>query len=205
MGQNINILILNDISRNILRFLKKNLSSLFKGNVTVSKHIIIPSSLFNENKKQYDGRKLMKFLTENMTLKEARDINLAVFDRDIYAGNLDYVFGLASPFPKIGVVSIMRMHPHYNEDYFSEGLKKRKAGKFPLLLRRLSDTEKKLYYERILKEAVHIIGHTLGLIHCSNKGCIMYPSNSSGNIDSKDASFCGSCSKIIQTAAVNLK
>jgi len=203
--QNINILILNDISRYILRFLKKNLSSVFKANVIILKQIIIPSTLFNENKKQYDGRKLLKFLTENMTLREARDISLAVFDRDIYAGNLDYAFSLASPFPRIGIISIIRMHPHFNKEYFSEGLKKRKAGKFPLIVRRLSGNEKRLYYERILKEAVHGIGHTLGLLHCSNNNCIMYPSNSSGDIDSKDIVFCSSCSKIIQTTPIGLQ
>ncbi len=197
MNENINILILNDISRSILRYLRKNLSTVFESNVIILKHIIIPLTLFNDDKKQYDGRKLLKFLTENMTLKEVRDINLAVFDRDLYKGNLDYVFSLASPFPKISVISIMRMHPHYNEDYFSRSLKKRKAGKFPLLVKKLNSTEKRLYYERILKEAVHGIGHTFGLIHCNNKSCIMYPSNTSCDIDGKDIAFCRTCRSFI--------
>ncbi|MCD4668917.1 MAG: hypothetical protein K8S14_00575 [Actinomycetia bacterium] len=197
MNENINILILNDISRNILRYLRKNLSIVFESNVIILKHIIIPLTLFNNDKKQYDGRKLLRFLTENMTLKEVKDINLAVFDRDLYTGNLDYVFGLASPFPKICVISIMRVHPHFHKDYFSNSLKKRKAGKFPLLIKRLSSTEKKLYYERILKEAVHGIGHALGLLHCDNKNCIMYPSNTSGDIDGKDTAFCKTCRSLI--------
>ncbi len=193
MNENINIIILNDISRNILKYLKKNLALVFKRNVIISKHIIIPSTLFNDDKKQYDGRRLLKFLTENITLKEVKDINLAIFDRDLYKGNLDYVFSLASPFPKIAVVSIMRLHPHFNEDYFLKGLKKRKSGKFPLLMQKLNSAEKKLYYERILKEAVHGIGHTFGLLHCSSKNCIMYPSIASEDIDSKDIVFCRAC------------
>jgi len=193
MNENINIIILNDISRNILKYLKKNLALVFKRNVIISKHIIIPSTLFNNDKKQYDGRRLLKFLTENITLKEVKDINLAIFDRDLYKGNLDYVFSLASPFPKIAVISIMRMHPHFNEDYFLKGLKKRKSGKFPLLMQKLNSAEKKLYYERILKEAVHGIGHTFGLLHCSSKNCIMYPSIASEDIDSKDIVFCRAC------------
>jgi len=197
MNGNINILILNDINRNILKYLKKKLAKIFERDVIISKHVIIPSTLFNDEKKQYDGRKLLKFLTENMTLREVKNINLAVFDRDIYKGNLDHLFGLASPFPKIAVISIMRMHPHFNEDYFSEGLKKRKAGRFPLLVKRLNSTEKKLYYERILKEAVHGIGHTFGLIHCSSKNCIMYPSIASEDIDSKDITFCKACCRLI--------
>ncbi len=65
MNENINILILNDISRSILRYLRKNLSTVFESNVIILKHIIIPLTLFNDDKKQYDGRKLLKFLTEN--------------------------------------------------------------------------------------------------------------------------------------------
>ncbi len=197
MKQNINILILNDISRNILRFLKKNLSTVFERNVIVSKHIIIPPTLFNEDKKQHDGRKLLKFLTENMTLKEAKDINLAIFDRDLFKGNLDHVFGLAAPFPRICVISIIRLHPHFEKDYFQEGLKKRKMGKFPLSVRRLTDKEKTLYYERILKEAIHGIGHTMGLVHCSNSLCIMSPSNMLEDIDNKEIRFCRSCTQSI--------
>ena len=193
MNENINIIILNDISRNILKYLKKNIAPVFKRNVIISKHIIIPSTLFNDDKKQYDGRRLLKFLTENITLKEVKDINLAIFDRDLYKGNLDYVFSLASPFPKIAVISIMRMHPHFNEDYFLKGLKKRKSGKFPLLMQKLNSAEKKLYYERILKEAVHGIGHTFGLLHCNSTNCIMYPSIASEDIDSKDIVFCRAC------------
>lgn len=197
MNENINILILNDINRNILKYLKKNLAIVFERNVIISKHIMVPSILFNDEKKQHDGRKLLKFLTENIMLKEVKNINLAVFDRDIYKDNVDYLFGLASPFPKIAVISIMRMHPHFNEDYFLKGLKKRKSGKFPLLVKRLNSAEKKLYYERILKEAVHGIGHTFGLMHCSNKSCIMYPSITSEDIDSKEIAFCRTCRRLI--------
>jgi len=193
MDENINILVLNDISRNVLRYLAKNLSSIFETDVKASRHIIIPTTLFNEEKCQYDGRKLLKFLTDNMTLKEVKGINLALFDRDLYIGNLDYAFGLASPFPKISVISILRLHPHFQKDYFAGGLKKRKAGRFPLFVRRLGSQEKSIYYNRILKEAIHGIGHAMGLIHCSQKVCIMHPSDSISDIDAKETGFCESC------------
>ena len=193
MVENINILVLNDISRYILRHLARNLSSIFSTNAKISKHVIIPATLFNEEKKQYDGRKLLRFLTENMTLKEARGINLAVFDRDLFTGSLDYVFSLASPFPKICVVSILRLHPHFGEDYFTGGMKKRNAGRFPLFVKRLGNPEKAVYYERVLKEAVHGIGHALGLTHCDRKECIMHSSYNIEDIDAKGTGFCKTC------------
>ena len=193
MDGNINILVLNDIRRNVLRFLAKNLSDIFEADLKISRHMIVPTELFNVEKKQYDGRKLLRFLTENMTLKEVRGINLAVFDRDLFTGNLDHVFGVASPFPRVCIISLLRLHPHFEEDYFAGGLKKRKAGRFPLLVKRLSGPEKTLYYDRVLKEAVHGIGHTLGLTHCSSNKCIMYPSNSLGDIDTRNTIFCKTC------------
>lgn len=193
MDENINLLVLNDISRSVLRYLARNLSQIFDTGVRVSRNIIIPSALFNEEKKQYDGKKLLRFLTENLTLGEIKGINLALFDRDIFTGSAEYVFGVASPFPRIGIISLLRLHPHFEEDYFTGGLKKRKAGKFPLLVRRLSSTEKTLYYDRILKESVHSIGHTFGLVHCDSSQCIMYPSGTVSDIDSKNLSFCRTC------------
>ena len=197
MEEKINILVLNDIGRSILRYLQKNLASTFNNNISVLKYVIVPISFYKSEKSQYDGRKLLGFLAENLTLKEAKDINLAIFDRDLFTGNLDHVFGLASPFPRICVISTIRLHPHFEKDYFQERLKKRKMGKFPLSVRRLVGKEKTLYYERILKESMHGIGHTLGLVHCSNTLCIMSPSSVLEDIDNKEIRLCRSCTKSI--------
>jgi archaemetzincin len=197
MKENINILVLNDISRSILRYLQKSLASAFKKNIIVSKHVIVPTSFYNIEKNQYDGRKLLAFLTENLTLKEAKDINLAIFNRDLFTGNLDYVFSLSTPFPRICLISVIRLHPHFGKAYFQDGLKKRKMGRFPLSIRKLTNIEKKLYYERVMKEALHGIGHTMGLVHCTNDQCIMFPSNLLENIDKKMLEFCRSCSKVL--------
>jgi archaemetzincin len=197
MEEKINILVLSVIGRSILRYLQKNLASIFNNNIPISKHVIVPASFYKIEKNQYDGRKLLGFLAENLTLKEAKDINLAIFDRDLFTGNLDHVFGLATPFPRICVISIIRLHPHFEKDYFQEGLKKRKMGKFPLSVRKLTGKERTLYHERILKESLHGIGHTLGLVHCSNVLCIMSPSNLLDDIDNKGTGFCGSCTQSI--------
>lgn len=197
MEEKINILVLNDISRPLLQYLARNLSRVFNTGTAVSRHIVIPTALFNREKKQYDGRKLLRFLTENMTIKEVKAVNLAVFDRDLFSGSLEYAFGLSSPFPKISLISVLRLHPHFQEDYFSGGMKKRKAGKFPLLVKRLNSTEKALYHDRVLKEAVHGIGHALGLTHCSRKGCAMQPSYTLEDIDARTEVFCRTCRGLI--------
>ena len=53
--------------------------------------------------------------------------------------------------------------------------------------------------ERLLKEAVHEIGHTLDLTHCEDYQCAMAPSHAVEWIDLKESSLCSSCrSRIFQ-------
>ncbi|MEW6585820.1 MAG: hypothetical protein AB1442_09465 [Nitrospirota bacterium] len=44
-----------------------------------------------------------------------------------------------------------------------------------------------------LGEAVHEIGHTFGLVHCSDPNCAMHFSNSLRDTDRKSSEFCGIC------------
>ena len=53
--------------------------------------------------------------------------------------------------------------------------------------------------ERLLKESVHEIGHTLNLTHCEDYACAMAPSHAVEWIDLKESSLCRSCrSRIFQ-------
>jgi archaemetzincin len=45
----------------------------------------------------------------------------------------------------------------------------------------------------LLKEAVHELGHTFGLIHCTQPKCVMNASTYAENIDQKSAELCPLC------------
>jgi len=51
----------------------------------------------------------------------------------------------------------------------------------------------KLLIERTLKEAVHELGHTMGLGHCRDAGCVMHFSQSLIDTDVKSSYFCSRC------------
>src|SRR5512143_3074924 len=51
----------------------------------------------------------------------------------------------------------------------------------------------RLLHERMIKEAVHELGHTLRLRHCDDYRCVMAPSHSVEWVDLKGSSFCPSC------------
>jgi len=49
------------------------------------------------------------------------------------------------------------------------------------------------YYTRVVKEAVHELGHTFGLNHCKKRECVMHFSNSLADTDYKGKDFCEDC------------
>ncbi|MGV9200035.1 MAG: archemetzincin, partial [Promethearchaeia archaeon] len=55
-----------------------------------------------------------------------------------------------------------------------------------------SQSNKEIFRERTLKEAIHELGHTFGLEHCHNR-CIMSFSNNLQQTDDKPPKFCKDC------------
>jgi archaemetzincin len=99
------------------------------------------------------------------------DCVLGVVDVDIFAAGLNYVFGEAYTPGHAALVSLWRLHPEF-------------YGEHPNL---------ELYVLRALKEAVHEVGHTLGLQHCDRSLCVMHFSNSIFDTDKKQSFFCDQC------------
>jgi archaemetzincin len=59
-----------------------------------------------------------------------------------------------------------------------------------------ADDDSALFDARVLKEAVHEYGHTLGLGHCVDPGCVMHFSNTLADTDRKGDWFCPRCAKV---------
>ena len=100
---------------------------------------------------------------------------LGVVAADLYSESAPYnfVFGEARPLTRRAVVSIDRL--------------------------RSPDPGRSR--DRIAKEAVHELGHALGLDHCGSPGCVMAFSNSLDDVDRKGRSFCRRCQAILELSA----
>ncbi len=100
---------------------------------------------------------------------------LGVTAADLYVPVLTFVFGEAQLDGNCAAVSTARLH----EEFY--GLPARAS----------------LLHERLLKEAVHELGHTFGLRHCPNWRCVMTSSHGVERLDVKSAEFCQTCRKAV--------
>lgn len=100
---------------------------------------------------------------------------LGVTQADLYETGLNFVFGYSQPGGRVAVISIAR----------------------------LVDEDPARFRERCVKEAVHEIGHTLGLEHDEDRPtCVMHFSRTLGDTDRKGRDYCTACAA---RAAVILK
>jgi archaemetzincin len=124
---------------------------------------------YNAGRRQYDANGLLKMIAEKAPESALKVIGMVRVD--LYIPILTYIFGQASLNGKIGVVSLYRLR---NEHY---GL----------------EPDYELLIERFSKVIIHELGHTFGLIHCSNLVCVMRSSTYVEDLDQKNKSFCTRC------------
>ncbi len=137
----------------------------------ISPPLEVPQAAYRRGRDQYEAS---SFLREVLRQRERRI--LALTDVDLFTPGLNFVFGLAECPGRGALVSMYRLDPKF---YGMEG-----GG---ALLR-----------ERLVKEAVHELGHTLGLGHCTRRSCVMSFSNSVLEVDAKGRNFCRECSRRLE-------
>ncbi len=98
---------------------------------------------------------------------------LGITGHDLYIPILTFVFGEAQMAGPAAVVSTHRLRQEF-------------YGLAP---------DQNLHGERLLKEAVHELGHTLDLRHCEDYRCAMAASHAVEWIDLKESGLCPACSE----------
>jgi len=159
------------VSRSMLDSLAASLKEVYRIPAVIHEPVSLPASSYDSGRGQYSSSQILRSLARfKETLTQVERV-LGIVGVDLYVADLNFVFGEADPREGVAVISLWRLRPEYT------GLPPNKA----------------LYHQRVLKEAVHELGHTYGLGHCPDPACVMQFSNSLEDTDKKTASFCAIC------------
>jgi len=154
LTSSIGILPLGFTDEAFLPKLSERLATILGQAVEILQSEAEPSQAFDSRRKQYSASDILKEISSKQAPGSRKIIG--VTDVDLYVSSLNFVFGQAHLRGQAAVISLARLRPSFYRQ----------------------DEDSKLLFSRTVKEAVHELGHTYGLTHCSDRGCVMSFSNS---------------------------
>lgn len=135
------------------------------------KSLPTPKGSYNPSRRQYISEPFLA----SLELPEGAVKVLGLVDEDLYTPGLNFIFGQARINGIGGVVALARLRP----EFWGEA------------------RDDSLFLSRVLKEAVHELGHSFGLGHCPDPSCVMHFSNTIWDTDRKGADFCERCKDLL--------
>lgn len=171
----IGLVTFGDVSREELSFLPPALQDIIGFSAVWGPSLPLPGDAYRQKRKQYLAAPFVGALAELPGGGHLR--LLGITGVDLFAQGLNFIFGQAVIGGRECLVSLARLKPSFYGLPVDAGL----------------------FRERVIKEAVHELGHTLGLGHCRDPLCVMMFSNSLSDTDRKSSAFCDNCGSIIQS------
>jgi len=128
-----------------------------------------PEFAFHGERQQYHSSEILQRMQSFLTADSWRVLGITAVD--LYIPILSFVFGEAQMGGPCAVLSTHRLR----QDFY--GL----------------PADQELFLQRVIKEAIHEVGHTLDLTHCGDYRCVMASSHAVEWIDLKDSALCNTC------------
>jgi archaemetzincin len=158
------------------------LAAALAGRLRVSCHVqpapLQPEFAWEPKRNQYWSTSILKRLLET----SAPEVHvLGVAGIDLFVPVLTFVFGEAQIGGRAALVSTHRLR----NDFY--GL----------------PADADILFERLVKEALHEMGHNFGLKHCADWQCVMTSSHAVEKLDLKTDAFCRTCrTAILRTIGI---
>lgn len=170
----VDIVPVGDVPAAVKREASSGLRSVYECDVTVHEEQPIPDGAYDSSRSQYRAEEFIELASRI----GAGGKNIALTAKDLFYRRRNYVFGLAYLDGNGSVVSTYRLQTSADG-----GL--------------AANSGREVFSDRVRKEVIHEIGHTLGLEHCDNKRCVMNFSPTVREVDVKEQYLCGSCSRLV--------
>jgi|SRR5579863_380936 len=165
----VHLLPVGKVDHRLLRSLKVEIPQRLGVSCEILPAALDPAPSFHAEREQYHSSQILQRMQSHISPQTWR--LLGVTDVDLYIPILKYVFGEAQMKGPCAVVSAHRLH----EEFYG--------------LRRDDD----VLAQRLLKESIHELGHTLNLRHCENYDCVMASAHAVEWVDLRGSSFCEAC------------
>lgn len=165
----VHLLPVGTIDISLLRTLREELSQYLPVRCEILPFDLDPAPAYHPERQQFHSSEILQRVHSLVRPRDWRF--LAIADVDLYIPILQYVFGEAQIGGPCALVSTFRLRQEFYGLNRDDGL--------------LS--------ERLLKESVHELGHTLDLRHCQDYRCVMASSHAVEWIDLRGRKFCEAC------------
>ena len=167
--QNITLISFAYLEKEFLENIASAVKQEFQHPVIFKEAHIDLSEFYDPGRRQYNAN----YLLREIDVKFSNDLikSIGLLNVDLFIPILTYIFGQAFLMGNTGIASIYRLN---NERY---GMPK----------------DDKLLLDRFIKEVIHELGHTFGLIHCHDQTCVMRSSTYVEDIDQKSQNLCNNC------------
>ena len=157
------------VAPNVMEWIENAAAEWFPLPIRRLPALAVPEGAYDAKRQQYQSVEIMK-LVARAAPRDASRI-LGVTDVDLAIPMLSFLFGQAQFDGPVAIVSLCRLHQEFY------GL----------------PAQEKLLRERTVKETLHELGHTFGLVHCSAPNCAMSLATHIELVDSKSERYCARC------------
>jgi archaemetzincin len=166
-----------DVPAELVAALEPVLRESFGCEVAIVGAVALPEHAFDAGRGQHRAAVILDALARARL--PSWDRLLGVAGVDLFAADLNFVFGEADAGRGVAVFSLARLRA---------GLTDAAAGRA-------------LFLRRAATEAIHELGHTYGLGHCRDARCVMWFSNTLAESDHKGTGFCTAHAAALRRAA----